>query len=450
MSLSALRVAIARENLDEADIPLTAEEQLMVAPPDEAAADPEVAVAMQIDAAEDSAEAVEDLLDAGAVVNDVIETVRAEGDAISPEAVIVAQERLNQVYRRLGLPTRSGARERFQKSRESHSNTEAPDAPEAKDVIDHAWAGPFSEAQDLITDAEKNLEYIKVAASEGLGNLINRMRTNAQNFFKWRTTYIKDVRAVAKAASNVAGNVNADARYTNKVRVAHFMDGEQNILSTAAQLNEAFKSSTAAASACRVLQEQMERIFVFFTKGSGQVDLSAVGRAFETSTLTTAAGSPLYSVTGKAAIFGEEMVLGGIQLERNTNSQEDLLNAVANAKFAVKWHWQVSDLEDPALPAMAPGEVAQNANALASLAAGLKQDYGILDSLADMTNNQNATLGKEILDALSNPKLYFKYRNVVRSTIAAMATAGDLNIDLKAKALNCVLDYYKWSLKQVA
>ena len=437
MSLIAVRVAMARENFEDA--PLTQEEQLMTAPPDVAAQDPEVAEAVQAQASDTLGADTMQLLDDGAAVSEVIDTVKEAGPEISPEAVLVAQERLTGIFRRYGLESRRIAREDI--TADIAAGTENP--------------GPYSAAQDLITDAEKNLEYIKVAAAEGLRELGQRAAVNMQNMLKWRSMYVKDVRAVAKAAAAVVGTPNPQARYTNKVRIAHFTDGQRNPLTTAAQLKEAFKSSTAAAVACRVLQEQMERVFVLFFKGSGRVDLPAIAKAFEESSAggaVIAAYGKVYSVSGKAAIFGEEMILTGLVLDKSTQNQDELLSAFADARFKVIEHWTVGDLDiGEGLPVMSAGDVASNANALSSMASGLRSDYGILDSLIDMTNNQqHSSVGSlvfsEAMDAITNPKLYAKYRNTVRRTIAAMAQAGDINIDLKAKALNCVLDYYKWSL----
>lgn len=419
MSLSAIRVAVARENIDEA--PLTPEEQLMVAPPDEAAQDPDVAVAMQEDSAAMGGEEIIQLLDDGAAMQDVVDTVRAEGEDIKPETVMIAQERLNQIGRRYGFSQRKVSRENFEA------------------------AGPYSEAQDLIADAEKNLEYIKVAANEGLRELGQRLAVNWKNFFKWRHAYLKDAFAVVKAAQAASKfTPNPNATYTSKVRIAHFTDANQNVLTTASALGNAMEDSLRAMRACRVLQDQFERVFVFFSKGNGRVDLSAIAKAFDT--FEDGQLGKCYSMAGKAGIYGEDIVMYRVNLDGATDSQEALLEAFANTRYQHIYHWRVKHLEDQALPAMSAEEVAKNAQGLINLARNLKTGYDILDSLVPYVANDD--LFNAIIEAISNPKMFFKFRNVVRAGITAMYAAGDMNVDLKAKAFNCLLDYYKWSLKQ--
>lgn len=427
MSLIAVRVAMARENFEDA--PLTQEEQLMTAPPDVAAQDPEVAEAVQAQASDTLGADTMQLLDDGAAVSEVIDTVKEAGPEISPEAVLVAQERLSGIFRRYGLESRRIAREDI--TADIAAGTENP--------------GPYSAAQDLITDAEKNLEYIKVAAAEGLRELGQRVAVNMQNMFKWRSTYVKDARAVAKAAAAVVGSPS-DAQYTNKIRIAHFTDGAKNVLTTAKQLDSAFATSRDAIKACRLLQEQMERVFVFFTQGSGKVDLNVLRGAFEPSSYGTDDGKTYLSLSGKAAIFGEEFVMSGFHAEGVTENQESMLAAFSDVRYKHVNHWTVKELENLALPVMSAAEVAKNANALTTLAANLNGDFSILDSLIDFTNRDDRTFSEHVLQGLTNPKLFLRFRNVVLNTIVAMEAAGNVNIDLKAKALNCVLDYYKWSL----
>lgn len=451
---AVLRYAVARENLDET--PLTPEEQLMVAPPDEQAADPEVAEAIAADTAEEdgTAEAVDQLLGVEEEATQVVDVIRDAGDEVSPEAIAVAAERLNNIFARVGLsmPGRRSARE----SADSKEALDANQATTDEDyVAEDGRPGPYSDATDLISDAEKNLEFVKIAANEGIKEFINRIAVNSKNFLRWRTAYAKEAATVAAKAGKLRGATPKEVFWNNRLRIAHFTNREKTPLVTADALSSAVKNVSAAVAAISPLQAELSRAFKLFGKGDGSVDIEAIFNAMPE--ITTASGVAGRAVSGGEGIFGEEAILAGFGAVDQVTNFKELRIFIAKLRVVDATYWRVKDLPDNFdLPVMPAAEVEKNARALVKFADQLASDYAKLGVMkgrsASGNSNDFSTAGTIIksvvggaVDAAINRDMVMvrERANTLTNTLVGACAAA---IDLKAKALNCLLDYYKWSL----
>lgn len=445
MHQAVMRIAVSREGFDGEEEPyippLTEEEDLMVAPPDVAAQDPEVAAAVVDEQTEEEGlvNSINTLTDAGVEAEGVIAQLQEAGPEVTDTAVLVAQERLSSIFHRVGMSVRRASRE---------SMAVAPNPPDAKEVADDNRPGPYSAAQDLIADSEKNLEFIKVAANEGLREFANRIAVNTKNLFRWSTTYAKEARAVAAAARNTKGTPT-DAVYNNRLRIAYFTNAQQEPLTDGKAVADALGNMSRNIRAINGVSEQLGSVFKFFNKGTGRLDLPTMFGQLEKT--TDAHDGEALSITGTAALFGEELVLTGADVSQAVNNQEEMMQALGHAKVQLVERWKVSDLPSEInLPVMSAQDVASSASQLEGIAQQLVADYRIVAAMINRVQQQPTTIRGAIvdiaLDAASNSNMV-KFRGRINRLISSIAFGCDQTVNHKAKTLNCLMDYYKWSLK---
>lgn len=440
---NVLRAVAARENLQE-PTELTPDENLMVAAPDLVAQDDEIAAAASDSFVDDSegGEAVLDLIEGHDEAQAIVDTVQEAGEDITPEAVVIAQERLHAIFSRLHCPDiRRVSRESF---------TVAPNPPDTEEVAEATdRPSPFDAATDLVEDATKNLEYIKVAANEGLREFANRIAVNFKNFTRWSSTYAKKTRQVAAKAAATQGVPNGKM-YTNRLRIAHFTDKDKNPLATAQEYGRAVAANSAAISSLEPLSKKLSKAFQLFNKPSPSFDFSTL---FEAMPEVTVNGNKVLAISGGLGIFGEESFISGVSGVKVT-SWAEMKQALGDVEVSNDHFWTVAQLDkDLSLPVMPAKEVARNANELVKLAEELAADYRVLSEFARHGDSASGgdTLAGSLMglaaDAVANKDMV-SIRGQVSRLLMGISHAADHAIDLKAKGLNCLLDYYEWSISQ--
>lgn len=441
MHHALMRIAIAREEISEDLTPITPSEELMLAPPDEVMAEPEIAEAITADETEGEQliEGINTLTDAGVEAEEVVSQLKEAGPDITDTTVLIAQERLSNIFGRVDLKVRRVSRE---------SMAVAQPDPTVKTVAEDDRAGPYSAAQDLIKDAEKNLEFIKVAANEGIKEFVNRIAVNTKNLFRWASTYAKEARNVAAAAAKTQGTPT-DAVYNNRLRIAYFTDANKQQITDGAAVKQAVGNMSKNVRSLNELSVELASVFKFFAKGSGRLDLPNMFSDFDKT--KTADGSEALSLTGTTAFFGEELVLSGARVEAPVNNQKEMMEALSRARVEQVWHWKVKELDGKInLPVMSAGDVERSARQLEDVAKELVADYRIVGAMINRVQHDEGTIHGAIIDlatdTISNPGM-IKFRGKIRRLISQIAVGCDQTINIKAKTLNCLMDYYKWSLK---
>lgn len=427
MTFAAIRVAVAREDY-ATEQPLTAEEQLMVAPPDVAAADPDVAQA-ELDDKTDTPELFAAQLSADAdAVTDTIETVRAAGNEVGADGLLIAQERLNVIYERYGISSKRFSREEFT-----------------------GGCSTAQQAQQMISEGEDAARLMRAAATEGINEFVNRVAVNAKNLFRWAGTYGKEARNVAVRAAKTTG-VPSKAVYNNRLRIAHFTNAKKQPLTTADAFGGAVSKTIDAVTAVEAVSNQLASSFSFFKKGHGNLSMRQLFGDLEPT--TDSKGKPALSITGTSAIFGEEATIEGVDINATSNNLKELAELMKGVKFSVTWHWKVKDL--PAnidLPVMSAKEVAKNAAALVKIADSLVAGYSAVRSMANdyQAMAPSTSVRREVVniavDYLTNREV-FKFRRAIAHFVQSAWGASDLSINNLATGLNCLMDYYKWCLNQ--
>lgn len=435
---SAMRVACARENAIDAAAYPTPEEELMVAPPDAAVADPEVAVAEATDSGEVEAlqtfneEVNQDIAEAEGIV----EQVKEAGDGVDQLTVEVAQERLQTIFGRYPQLNK------LRNARESADGNplDPSDLPSA-----------YDQSLDLISDSEQNLEYMKAAANEGLKELVNRIAVNTKDMFRWSESYIKHVRNAAANAKKIAASgavPKADAKYTNAVRIAHFTNADQKPLYMAADFIKGGEEVSAALRATLKMAGTLDTAFNFFGRASGRMDLNAVFSGVPTNQHGE------FMLTGKTSFYGEVSTMSGLKLV-NTESLKDLAEAIRDVKFDNSNVWTVSELKSAGvleLPVLTADEIVKQLTALEGYARSLMDDFRIVDKYASMNSMvQNQSITDVVIDtglkALANRESAM-LTGKIKSVVMNAYYASDRAASNKSKALNCLLDYYNWCLGQ--
>ena len=318
MSFSQLRVAAARETFNTN---ITPEEELMVAPPDEAMADPSVAAEIIEDEAQVNQlqSDVAQLSNDGAEVATIVSQLEGE-EEVSPVAASVAAERLSAIFNRYpelpGLTRMRAARESMQ--------ADGID-------IDEAALPPSYTVDELIDESKQNLEYMKIAANEGLKELGNRIAVNMRDFFRFNTTYAKVANKVKQKASTVSGTPT-DAKYTNAVRIAHFTTSDKRVLANAKDLAASMQKLNKGILALSEVADRLSTIFDLFGKRDGELDLKSLFNGISIEN-----GSMILSGDG---LFGEEAYLSNLRM-RDVTSLRDLAEVFKNVKVQHESRWTV-------------------------------------------------------------------------------------------------------------
>ena len=432
MSLSQLRVAAARESM--ADTPVTEEEKLMVAPPDAAMADPVVASAILEDQAtgDELQNEVQALTQDGAEAAGIISQL--EGDDVTPMAAAVAAERLGAIFSRYpelpGLQRMRAARESMQ---------EAPTI-DTKDVA----LPPSYTVDELIDESKQNLEFMQVAANEGLKEMANRVAVNVRDFFRFNTTYAKVAVKVKQQAQQTVGTPS-DAKYTNAVRIAHFTTADKRVLANARDLATSMGKLNKTIAAVAVVAERLSGIFDLFKNEDG-LDLKGLFIGIDMV-------DGRISLSGDG-LFGEEFYLTDISLREVTNLR-DLVEACKNIRVNNENVWTVKELQADGLmelPVLSSKEIVANIDAAIQAANMIPVEANTAQRIMGAANkaSTNGEAG-DIIDLLTDLAIrreFFLTANRITNVLRAMNSAVITVISNKTKALNCLLDYYEWSLKQ--
>lgn len=432
MSLSQLRVAAARESL--ADTPVTEEEKLMVAPPDAAMADPVVASAILEDQAtgDELQNEVQALTQDGAEAAGIISQL--EGDDVTPMAAAVAAERLGAIFSRYPeLPGLS----RMRAARESMQDAQTIDT---KDVA----LPPSYTVDELIDESKQNLEYMQVAANEGLKEMANRVAVNVRDFFRFNTTYAKVATKVKQQAQQTTGTPS-DAKYTNAVRIAHFTTADKRVLANARDLATSMGKLNKNIATVAVVAERLSEIFMI-NKDDDGLDLKGLFNGINIV-------DGRISLSGDG-LFGEEFYLTDISLREVTNLR-DLVEACKNIRVNNEDVWTVKELQADGLmelPVLSSKEIVANIDAAIQAANMIPAEADtalriIAAASAASTNGEDGTFTGVLID-LAIRREFFLVANRIANILRGMSSVVTTVISNKTKALNCLLDYYEWSLKQ--
>ena len=430
MSFSQLRVAAARETFNTN---ITPEEELMVAPPDEAMADPSVAAEI----IEDEAQVNQLQSDVAQLSNDGVEVAtivsQLEGEEVSPVAASVAAERLSAIFNRYpelpGLTRMRAARESMQ--------ADGID-------IDEAALPPSYTVDELIDESKQNLEYMKIAANEGLKEMANSVAVNVRDFFRFNTTYAKVAVKVKQQAQQTVGTPS-DAKYTNAVRIAHFTTADKRVLSNARDLATSMGKLNKTIAAVAVVAERLSNIFDLFKNEDG-LDLKGLFNG-----IVMVDGRISLSGDG---LFGEEYCLTDISL-REVANLHGLVEACKNIRVNNDNVWTVKELQSDGLmelPALSSKEIVANIDAAIQAANMIPIEANtaqrIMGAAYKASTNGEAGDINDLLADLAIQREFFLTANRITNVLRAMNSAVITVISNKTKALNCLLDYYEWSLGQ--
>lgn len=422
MSFIAARVAIARENEEVRE--LTENEELVIAPPDEQEQDPQVNAEMAMDDTEEIQQDTEQAFDDQEEVASIADRIEDEDGDVSPEALVVAQERLNAIYRRYDLSTKSLSRE-------------------------SASYSTRSKAREMVRIARENEKLIGEFAQEGVKELADRMRVNMQNFFKWRTTYVKEARNVAQQASQTQGSPNESARYTNKIRIAHFCDANMEPQTDPKALADVFQNTNETIKTMHGLMDVIANSFALFEDPEFTLDFDKIFRDWKPTGGTNSKGHVL-SAHKDHGLFGEQYLITNIP-QGSRNDLDLALAALAKMSFVSVWRWQVKDLD------IGEGLEVYPASKIAAAAKDLERMGDLVHANYDMSDHAQGTsagylMGRDntwvnVLEFLKSPMKKLKFSRSNTRLIANLTRITQQVVDLEAKAMNCLLDYYKWSLK---
>lgn len=420
MSFIATRVAMVRESQTTN---LTSEEELMTAPPDVQEQDPEVATAIVQDDTQEITEATQEAINDDEQI-DSIATKIEQADDVSPEALVIAQERLNVIYSKYGLYTNTITRE-------------------------SASVSTKQQAQELVRVARENQQVIRSFAREGLKEVLTRVSLHFRQLFRSKSAYQKRANKIAEEARNVQGSPTS-ALYTNKVRIAHFTNHEQKPVTDVRELLQLFQTLTSSTKDMVNAATQMFTTIYEKRENFGTpIDFDRIFSKFKV--VGQEDGDDLYGTTAET-LYGQGIYFVDLPKGKHTNRSQltdDLRNF--DARF-VKF-WKVKDLNIEGLPVLPAQDVITNCSQIGSLVQELISTSEILDELEYLESEINdQSTNKERDGSVIDSDLGRRINltpdmGVVMNFIRVVIHFVEESSKQKLAAVGCLLDYYQWSVK---
>ncbi len=366
------------------------------------------------------------------MLNDVDEVITItdvlEGQPDTPltdAALQLAQESLNAIFSRYGVKTRSISTETIDGKRMT-----------AKEVIAYA-----TEAVDEMSKKQ----------GESLDSLFKRMTSEVDYVTRTKNSWRNQAVSLRRKASAVTGDPS-DAKYTNRVMIAHMTKGDKTVLKSAAELQNIVTSMQKPVDGMVLMLKGVSSTFSsFLNQSKGAVDFDRVAASFEKSHFFP--GS--LSLTGPEAIFGEETIMEPVS--GFTDNLSDMMGKLKRATITHNKVWELSDLGDISLPAKTVQEIQKEADLLVKIGEEINKQFVYFNGTVkpfvwELRRNflipyVNTTL--TTWHAYTSPIKFLRYRIRYSILLWKLVNAAQRIYRHNTKAASSMLAYYEWSLKQV-
>lgn len=298
--------------------------------------------------------------------------------------------------------------------------------------------------KETISIAKEGVGEMLKGIGRALANTAERMRVNVRQAFRYRTAWRKDAVALREMTKSSVGSPSDTAKYNKRVRIAHMTMGDQTVVASADKMHDHLLQVHNSLTGVVHFLQGLVSLYSWFNKEKGKINFDKIADNFQPS--QHAKG--MLSVSGKDAIFGEEMVIsdfGGVS--DNVDEMMAIMKRVSVQRITV---WRVRDLDiGEGLAPVAIADVRRQIDTLIRLGEEVVDLYNRYDReigpfISESYNRQNTDFD---IDMIVSPIRFFRYHGQYMRLLNAMIYAVNEMFDLNMKAATCLLDYYKWSVK---
>lgn len=348
----------------------------------------------------------------------------APADQLKPISLKIAAESLRHVARKYPVAQTAGF------ARESFAQTLKDTAVEARDA--------------LVAKAKAALNSIAASISKRLSNMNERLKLKLRLATRFDKTWVEDVQSIISKAKAARGApVTEGVFFDNRVKVAHFTDGNFEVHTNASDMKDDFAATYRAFNEVGAFLSGFKKVF----------DLKADGTRFNFKSLKSSIkpssfGKDRLTLSGNLALFGEEQSvanIGGTSL-----TIDDVLANIRSVSFQTTQVWKLSDVRQPRLPVMPAIDILRESQALLEMAEMVSiqssrwsQDIGAFENDAF---KKVASGFFDNMDFWKTPKNFVTYARAYTGCVLGFSSVLGGALHNQAAALLCLCDYYKWSL----
>lgn len=278
---------------------------------------------------------------------------------------------------------------------------------------------------------------------ESCANMLDRMRVNMKDTFRRRAAWLKEANALRSQLHQASGTPNPNAKYTNRIRVAHMTKGDKTVVTTGKEMLAAVDSVDAAMNGLVGFLEGIGSLFTWFNNQKGKMDFGACTANFEPSAFSEG----MLSLSGTAAMFGEETVIN--KLSGATENPEEMMKIAATIDIKHTDVWKVKDLAQPELAPLS----------IAEMTAGIQDMITSGQTICDLYNRYDQDVAKWVqemnrkaqanydIDMFTSPIRWVRFNRIYTRVMWACIGSIQNGFDLNFKAATCLLEYWKWSIE---